>query len=83
MSEVGLLWIAYIYIYGSYFWIHSASLCLLVRAFTLFKFEVIIDICVPIIIFGLSIFGVCFCHFLPLCFTPKEVPLGLIVAFFF
>ena len=39
------------YIYGSCFWIHSASLCLLDRAFNPFTFKVIINICVPIVIF--------------------------------
>ena len=39
------------HIYGSYFCIHSASLCLLVEAFNLFTFKVIIDIYVPIAIF--------------------------------
>ena len=39
------------YIYGSCFWIHSASLCLLDRAFNPFTFKVIIDIC-------------SYCHFL-------------------
>ena len=36
------------HIYGSYFCIHSASLCLLVGAFNPFTFKVIIDIYVPI-----------------------------------
>ena len=39
------------HIYGSYFCIHSASLCLLVRAFNPFACKVIIDVCVPIAIF--------------------------------
>ena len=38
-------------IYGSYFCIHSASLCLLVGAFNPFTFKVIIDIYVSIAIF--------------------------------
>ena len=38
-------------IYGSSFFIHSASLCLLVGAFNPFTFKVIIDIYVPIAIF--------------------------------
>ena len=40
-------------IYGSCFWIHSASLCLLVGAFNPFTFEVIIDIYVSTAIFKL------------------------------
>ena len=44
-------------IYGSYFCIPSASLCLLVGAFNPFLFKVIIDIYVPIAIF---LFGVDF-----------------------
>ena len=39
------------HIYGSYFCIHSASLCLVVRAFNPFTFKVIIHIYVPIAIF--------------------------------
>ena len=40
-------------IYGSYFCIHSASLCLLVGTFNPFTFKVIIDIYVPIAIFSI------------------------------
>ena len=47
-SEVGL---CRQHMYGSYFYIHSASLCLLVGAFNPFTFKVIIDIYVPIAIF--------------------------------
>ena len=39
------------YIYGSYFCIHPARLCLLVGAFNPFTFTVIIDIYVRIAIF--------------------------------
>ena len=39
------------YIYGSFFFIHSTSLCLLVGAFNPLTFKVIIDIYVPIAIF--------------------------------
>ena len=39
------------HIYGSCFCIHSAGLCLLVGAFNLFTFKVIIDMFVPITIF--------------------------------
>ena len=38
-------------IYGCCFYIHSASLCLLVGAFNPFTFKVIIDMYVPMIIF--------------------------------
>ena len=45
----GLKWVSCRHhIYGSCFFIHSASLCLLVGAFTPFTFKVIIDIYVPI-----------------------------------
>ena len=48
----GLKWVSCRqHIYGSCFRIHSASLCLLVGAFNLFTFKVIIDIYVPIAIF--------------------------------
>ena len=43
------------HIYGSWFLIHSASLCLLVGAFNPFTFKVIIDICVPIAIFLIGV----------------------------
>ena len=50
--SLGLKWVSCRqHIYGSYFCIHSASLCLLVEAFNLFTFKVIIDIYVPIAIF--------------------------------
>ena len=45
----GLKWVSCRqHIYGSCFFIHSASLCLLVGAFNPFTFKVIIDIYVPI-----------------------------------
>ena len=50
--SLGLKWVScWQHIHGSYFCIHSASLCLLVGAFNPFAFEVIIDIYVPIAIF--------------------------------
>ena len=50
--SLGLKWVSCRqHIYGSCFYIHSASLCLLVRAFNTFTFKVIIDIYVPIAIF--------------------------------
>ena len=50
--SLGLRWVSCRqHIYGSCFRIHSASLCLLVGAFNLFTFKVIIDIYVPIAIF--------------------------------
>ena len=49
--SLGLKWVSCRqHIYGSSFCIHSASLCLLVGAFSPFTFKVIIDICVPIVI---------------------------------
>ena len=48
----GLKWVSCRqHIYGSCFFIHSASLCLLVGAFNPFTFKVIFDIYVPIAIF--------------------------------
>ena len=56
--SLGLKWVSCgQHIYGSCFFIHSASLCLLVAAFNPFTFKVIIDIYVPIAIF---LFGVDF-----------------------
>ena len=50
--SLGLRWVSCRqHIYGSCFCIHSASLCLLVGAFNLFTFKVIIDIYVSIAIF--------------------------------
>ena len=50
--SLGLKWVSCRqHIYGSFFYIHSASLCLLVGAFSPFTFKVIIDIYVPIAIF--------------------------------
>ena len=49
---LGLKWVSFRqHIYWSCFCVHSASLCLLVGAFNLFTFKVIIDIYVPIAIF--------------------------------
>ena len=49
---LGLKWVSCRqHIYWSWFCIHSASLCLLVEAFNLFTFKVIIDIYVPFVIF--------------------------------
>ena len=50
----------YVYIYGSFLCIHSASLCLLVTAFNLFAFKISIDLQVSIVIFpnwGLFLFA--------------------------
>ena len=50
--SLGLKWVSYRqHIYGSCFCIHSASLCLLVGAFNLFTFKVIIYIYVSVAIF--------------------------------
>ena len=47
--SLGLKWVCCRqHIYGSCFWIRSASLCLLVGVFILFTFKVIIDMYVPI-----------------------------------
>ena len=50
--SLGLRWLSCrLHIYGSCFYIQSASLCLLLGAFNPFTFKVIIDIYVPIAIF--------------------------------
>ena len=50
--SLGLKWVSCIqHIYGSSFYIHSASLCLLVGAFNPFTFKIISDMYVPITIF--------------------------------
>ena len=55
--SLGLKWVSCRqHIYRSLFYIHSASLCLLVGAFDPFTFKVIIDIYVPIAIF-LTVWG--------------------------
>ena len=59
--------------------IYLAGLCLLVGAFNLFAFKVIIDMYDPITVFlivwGLFSVGL----FLLLCFLPREVPLAFVV----
>ena len=60
--SLGLKWVfCRQHIHGSYFCIHSASLCLLVGTFNPFTFDVIIDIYVPIAIF-LTVWG-WFCRY--------------------
>ena len=50
--SLGLKWISCRqHIYGSYFYIHSANLCLLIGAFNSFTFKVTTDTYVPIAIF--------------------------------
>ena len=50
--SLGLMWVSYRqHIYGSCFFIHSASLCLLVGTFNPFTFKVIIGMYVRIAIF--------------------------------
>ena len=50
--SLGQKWVSYgRHICGSWFYIHSANLCLLVGAFNPFTFKVIVDIYVPIAIF--------------------------------
>ena len=58
--SLDLRWVSYRqHIYGSCFCIHSASLCLLVGAFTPFTFNVIINMHVPLAIFVIVLdFGV-------------------------
>ena len=58
---------------------HPASLCLLIGAFNLFTFKVIIDMYDTITIFlnVLCLFSVGL--FLLLCFLPREVPLVFVV----
>ena len=59
--------------------IHPVSLCLLVGAFNLFTFKIIIDMYDPTTIFWivLGLFAVGL--FLLLCFLPREVPLAFVV----
>ena len=58
----GLKWVSCRqHIYGSCFCIHSATLCLLFGAFSLFTFKVIIDVYVPIATF-ITVWG-WFCRF--------------------
>ena len=64
------------HIYGSCFYIHSASLCLLVGAFNPFTFKVIIDIYVPIAIFKLI--GIAFVNlFYSLIFLDHISPFNI------
>ena len=74
--SLGLKWVSCRqHIYGSCFYIHSASLCLLVGAFNPFLFKVIIDIYVPIAIF---LFGVDFVDlFSSLVFLDYISPLNI------
>ena len=57
----------------------AQPICLLVDAFNLFIFKVIIDMYDPtaifLIVFGLFYVGI----FLLLCFLPREVPLAFVV----
>ena len=77
--SLGLKWVSCRqHTYGSCFCVHSASLCLLIGAFNLFTFKVIIDIYVPIIIF--LVVGVRFCKsFLSLRFLTIQIPLPFVV----
>ena len=58
--------------YGSCFCIHSATLCLLIGAFSPFTFKVIVDMCVLIGIL-LIVFVVLFCSFLLLFFSSLVI----------
>ena len=74
--SLGLKWVSCRHIYGSYFCIHSASLCLLVGAFNPFTFKVIIDRYVPIAIF-LIVWG-WFCRSFPsLLFLDYTSPFNI------
>ena len=87
--SLGLKWVSCgQHIYGSCFCIHSASLCLLVRAFNPFTFKVIIDMYVPITIFSsfelfiylfMAVLGLRFCAraFSSCC---KRGPLFIVVC---
>ena len=83
--EVGLLKTAY---YGSCFCIHSASLCLLVGAFSPLTFKVIIDMYVLIatLLIALDLFLLLFFSSLHLLFSPLVVwwlSLVLYLSWFF
>jgi len=58
-------------VYGSYFCIHTSSLCVLIGAFNSFTFEVIINMYVPIAIF-LIILGLILCVFFISCVSCLE-----------
>ena len=77
--SLGQKWVSYRqHIYGSCFCIHSASLCLLVGAFNLFTFKVIIYIYVSVAIF--LIVWVWFCKsFSSLVFPDYIVPVTFVV----
>ena len=63
------------HIYGSCFCIHSASLCLLVGAFSPLTFKVIIDlyVLIAILLIALDLFLLLFFSFLLLLFSPLVV----------
>ena len=64
-----------IYIYGSCFCIHSASLCLLVEAFNPFAFKVIIDKYDPVAIYFVALGSIIY----PVsCFLSGEDPLEFV-----
>ena len=74
--SLGLKWVSCRQqIYGSWFYIHSVSLYLLVGVFSLLIFKVIIDI----FLLAFSwLFWVCFCRsFLSLVFTGYESPFSI------
>ena len=77
--SLGLKWVSCRqHISGSYFCIHSASLCLLVGAFNSFTFKVITDMYVPIAI-SLIVWG-WFCRsFSSLVFLDYIIPLTFVV----
>ena len=58
--------------------IHPDSLRLLVGAFNLFIFKVIIDMYDPVTIFLIVLGLFCVCLFLLLCFLPREVSLAFV-----
>ena len=67
--SLGLKWVSYKHhIYGSYFSIHSASVCLLIGVFNPFTFKVIMDMYFPITIF-LIVLGLFLQVFLLLFFS--------------
>ena len=65
--------------YRSYFCIHSASLCFLVRAFNPFTLKTITHIYVPIGIFLIILDFFFVSLFLLLCFLLKEIPLAFVL----
>ena len=82
--SLGLKWVSYKHhTYGSYFSIHSASVCLLIGVFNPFTFKVIMDMYFPITIF-LIVLGLFLQVFLLLYFSCDLMTnFSIVFGFFF